>query len=127
MWFPINKKENAKMYGDVLFTDGQNIYCGKINFDDTWIDHQLGPVKEILFWSNDVPSPPSFISKRPLNDDYKGWEHIVAPLADVYVWVTNADSKLNIAKFSSGWFDRKGNKLDDVLCSYPMPEIPKNI
>lgn len=106
---------------DLLFTDGKMIYFGKKNFQNKWLDYEFGIVNDIVAWTDQIPEVPVFTSERAFNDDYKGWEHKTAPSNGRYVLVANKDSKINIAMFDSGWFDRKGTKLDDVLCSYDIP------
>lgn len=60
---------------------------------------------------------------NPLNGDFKGWEDKKAPADGTYVLVANHDSKINIARFEAGWFDRKGKKLEDVCCSMTPPDL----
>lgn len=116
----IKNKPATEKEKDLIFTDGKQIYFGKKNFQDKWQDYQLGIVDGITAWTDQIPEAPVFINEKPLNDDYKGWEHEKAPIDGSYFLVADKDSNINIARFDSGWFDRKGLKLENVMCAIPI-------
>lgn len=115
--------EAPKNETPVIFADRQNIYLGK-RHQNLWLDKDDGIISEgVNYWTDEIPVPPTFLNGKPMNDDSKGWEISSAPDEGVYVLVAMENGKLTIARFSQGWIDRKGNKIENVLCSYPLPEL----
>lgn len=83
----------------------------------------MGSPEGVDYWTDEIPTPPVFINGKVMDDETYGWEILKAPTEDEYVLAADETGQLHIAKFAAGWFDRKGNPIENIVCSFRFSVI----